>query len=54
MHRVVTPTVAVANSALNGAFAKPSNASQAEGNSARVFNFDPNNQANQTQLKAAS
>lgn len=51
MNKVVTPTVAVANSALNGSFAKPTNASQAGGNSARVFNFDPNSQ---TQLKAAS
>ena len=59
MNKVVTPTVAVASSALNGAFAKPinTNASQTESNSARVFNFDPNNQinqTNQTQLKAAS
>jgi hypothetical protein len=53
MNKVVTPTVAVANSALNGSFAKPSiaNTSQTESNSARVFNFDPNSQ---TQLKAAS
>jgi hypothetical protein len=53
MNKVVTPTVAVASGALNGAFAKPSNpnASQTEGNSARVFNFDPNAQ---TQFKAAS
>jgi len=53
MNKVVTPTVAVASSALNSAFAKPSNAntSQTESNSARVFNFDPNSQ---TQLKAAS
>jgi hypothetical protein len=51
MNKVVTPTVAVASSALNGSFAKPTNPSKAEGNSARVFNFDPNSQ---TQLKAAS
>jgi hypothetical protein len=51
MNKVVTPTVAVASSALNGSFAKPTNPSKAEGNSARVFNFDPNAQ---TQLKAAS
>jgi hypothetical protein len=53
MNKVVTPTVAVASSALNSAFAKPSNAStsQTESNSARVFNFDPNSQ---NQLKAAS
>ena len=51
MNKVVTPTVAVASSALNSAFAKPATASQDEGNSARVFNFDPNTQ---TQLKAAS
>jgi hypothetical protein len=51
MNKVVTPTVAVASSALNGSFAKPTNPSKAVGNSARVFNFDPNAQ---TQLKAAS
>ena len=51
MNKVVTPTVAVANSALNGAFAKPASPIQTESNSARVFNFDPNAQ---TQLKAAS
>jgi hypothetical protein len=51
MNKVVTPTVAVASSALNGSFAKPTNPSKAEGNSARVFNFDPNAQ---TQFKAAS
>jgi hypothetical protein len=51
MNKVVTPTVAVASSALNSAFAKPATASQAESNSARVFNFDPNAQS---QLKAAS
>jgi hypothetical protein len=51
MNKVVTPTVAAASSALNGTFAKPTNASQTESNSARVFNFDPNSQ---TQFKAAS
>ena len=53
MNKVVTPTVAVASSAISDAFAKPSNpnAIQTESNSARVFNFDPNVQ---TQLKAAS
>jgi hypothetical protein len=51
MNKVVTPTVAVASGALNGAFNKPSTASQTDGNSARVFNFDPNVQ---TQFKAAS
>jgi hypothetical protein len=51
MNKVVTPTVAVASSALNSAFTKPATASQVESNSARVFNFDPNAQA---QLKAAS
>jgi hypothetical protein len=51
MNKVVTPTVAVASGALNSAFNKPATASQAEGNSARVFNFDPNAQ---TQFKAAS
>jgi hypothetical protein len=51
MNKVVSPTVAVASGALNSAFAKPATASQAEGNSARVFNFDPNAQ---TQFKAAS
>jgi hypothetical protein len=51
MNKVVTPTVAVASGALNSAFAKPASPIQTEGNSARVFNFDPNMQ---TQLKAAS
>jgi hypothetical protein len=51
MNKVVTPTVAVASGALNGAFAKPASPNNAEGNSARVFNFDPNAQ---TQFKAAS
>ena len=53
MNKVVTPTVAVASSAISDAFTKPSNpnAIQTESNSARVFNFDPNVQ---TQLKAAS
>jgi hypothetical protein len=51
MNKVVTPTVAVASGTLNSAFTKPATASQTEGNSARVFNFDPNMQ---TQLKAAS
>jgi hypothetical protein len=53
MNKVVTPTVAVASSAMSDAFAKPSNPNviQTESNSARVFNFDPNVQ---TQLKAAS
>ncbi len=51
MNKVVTPTVAVASGALNGAFNKPASPNNAEGNSARVFNFDPNAQ---TQFKAAS
>jgi hypothetical protein len=51
MNKVVTPSVAAASGAFHGTFAKPSNPSQTESNSARVFNFDSNAQ---TQLKAAS
>ena len=53
MNKVVTPTVAVASSAISDAFAKPPNPNviQTESNSARVFNLDP---TVQTQLKAAS
>jgi hypothetical protein len=51
VHALRDSQFAMAREALHGAFTKPTHSSKAEGNSARVFNFDPNVQ---TQFKAAS